>query len=155
MRSLRDLHILRVVTRRVLLVGGDTAWSRVYRDIFRTLERDYQVETADYCDDALTLLMRSSFDVVLVLSLRAPWGKFSSFTGNVESGILFLKEMRALHSQVPAIVISAAGLMIPQAKEAALANGAFAFLDKPFDVQELDRLVAVALSHERGRPIEG
>lgn len=134
------LHIryTRGVTRRVLLVGGDSAW---VRDLFKGLSRDYQVEAADYCDDALTLLMRRSFDVVLVLSLRAPWRTFSSFTGNVESGILFLREMRALHSQVPAIVVS--GSAIPEAKEAALANGAFAFIEKPPDVWELDRLVAL------------
>ena len=132
-----------MIRRRLLLVGGDSADVAVYRELFRSFQRDYEVETADHCDDALTLLLRRSFDVVLVLSLRAPWRKFASFGGNVESGILFLKEMRALHSQVPAIVVSASTL--PQAKEAALTNGAFAFIEKPFLVQELDHLVALAL----------
>ena len=138
------------MTRRVLLVGGDSGAVTVCRDVFRGFQRDYQVETADYCDDALTLLMRRSFDVVLVLSLRAPWRKFPGFAGNVESGILFLKEMHALHSHVPAIVVSAS--IDLRAKEAAFANGAFAFIEKPMHIEELDRLVALALTADRQGP---
>jgi len=59
--------------------------------------------------------------------------------------------MRALHSPVPVIVVS----QLAQAKEEVLANGALAFIPNPFDVRELDRLVALALSARRGPPVEG
>ena len=68
-----------------------------------------------------------------------------------KSAILFLKQMRALHSPVPVIVVSHRA----QAKEEVLANGALAFIPNPFDVRELDRLVALALSARRGPPVEG
>ena len=64
-----------------------------------------------------------------------------------KSAIIFLQQVRALHVQVPVLVVS----QFPYAKEEALANGAFAFVD-PFDVQELDRLLALALTADRQGP---
>ncbi len=146
------------MTRRVLLVDGDP----LTRELFRHLQHgdDYEVETIDYCEDALTVLLRRPFDLVLLLSLNAPWRTWSSLSlparriGS-KSAILFLKQIRALHSPVPVIVVSG----LAQAKEEALAHGALAFVPNPFpnpfDVRELDRLVALANSHERSRRVEG
>ena len=148
--------ILDVVTRRVLLVGIDSVMLPLCREPFKHLHGGtYQIETLDYCDDALMALRQQPFDLVLVLSLNAPWRAWPSLSKptrfmGAKSAIIFLREVRALHIRVPVLVVS----QFPYAKEEALANGAFAFVD-PFDVQELDRLVALALSHERGRPIEG
>ena len=64
-----------------------------------------------------------------------------------KSAIIFLQQVRALHIRVPVLVVS----QFPFTKEEALANGAFAFVD-PFDVQELDRLVALALTADRQGP---
>jgi hypothetical protein len=75
-----------------------------------------------------------------------------------KSAILFLKQMRALHSPVPVIVVSDLADLAP-VREQVLANGALALIPNPFpnpfDVGELDRLVALALSHDEGRPVEG
>lgn len=143
-----------------MLVDGDL----VTRKLFGHIQHggDYQIETVDYCEDALTVLQRRPFDVdvVLVLSLNAPWKTWPSLSSPTrvigsKSAILFLKQMRALHSPVPVIVVS----QLAQAKEEVLANGALAFIPNPFpnpfDVRELDRLVALALSARRGPPVEG
>ena len=48
----------------------------------------------------------------------------------------------------PVILIS--GSLLVEAMEEALANGAFAFLPKPVDLAELDRVVALALESRKG-----
>ena len=59
------------------------------------------------------------------------------------NAILLLKHMRALHNPPPVILIS--GSPLAEAKEEALANGAFAFIPKPFDLAEFDRIMVLAL----------
>jgi CheY-like chemotaxis protein len=114
----------------------------------------YEIESVEYCDDALAVLERRRFDVVLVLSLHAPWTmrpRSYSVTWRIDfaNAILFLKHMRALPSPPPAILIS--GSLLAEAKEEALANGAFAFLPKPVDLAELDRYVVLALESRKGK----
>ena len=149
------MHIryTRAVTRRVLLVGSDSVMLPLCRERFKHLHGGtYQIETLDYCDDALMALRQQPFDLVLVLSLNAPWRAWPSLSEptrfmGAKSAIIFLQQVRALHVQVPVLVVS----QFPYAKEEALANGAFAFVD-PFDVQELDRLLALALTADRQGP---
>ncbi len=151
----RHIHIRynRGVIRRVLLVGIDSVMLRLCREPFKHLHGGtYQIETLDYCDDALMALRQQPFDLVLVLSLNAPWRAWPSLSKptrfmGAKSAIIFLREVRALHIRVPVLVVS----QFPYAKEEVLANGAFAFVD-PFDVQELDRLVALALTADRQGP---
>ena len=107
---------------------------------------NYQIATLAYCDDALMALRQQPFDLVLVLSINAPWRAWPSLSEptrfiGAKSAIIFLDQLRALHIRVPVLVVS----QWPYAKEQALANGAFAVVD-PFDLQELERLVSLALS---------
>jgi len=112
----------------------------------------YEIESVEYCDDALTVLQRR-FDLVLVLSLHVPWTmrpRSYSATWRIDfaNAILFLKHLRALHSPPPAILIS--GSLLAEAKEEALANGAFAFIPKPVDLAEFDRFVLLAIESRKG-----
>jgi DNA-binding NtrC family response regulator len=123
----------------------------VFREHFQ-LDDNLEVETIQYCDDALALLRHRPFDLVLVLSLRVPWRTWPSLSSPArrkhigsESAILFLKQLRALHSQVPVILASAS----PYAEAESLRNGAFAFIQKPFLLEELDRLVATAFAKDQ------
>ncbi len=142
------------MTRRALLVGGDAPIPALCREFFENFHGDdYKIETVEYCDDALALLLRRTFDVVLVLSLRAPWRTWPSLSYPAlhigsESAILFLKQMRALHNPVPVLVVSARA----DVEAEALRNGAFAFILKPIVFSELDRAVADALSHGEVHP---
>ena len=130
---------------RVLLVGQDPVLLLLCSKPF--LHGDnYQIETLAYCDDALMALRQQRFDLVLVLSINAPWRAWPSLSEptrfiGARSAMIFLDQLRALHIRVPVLVVS----QWPYAKEQALANGAFAVVD-PFDSQELDRLVSLALS---------
>ena len=146
------MHIryTRAVTRRVLLVGSDSVMLPLCRERFKHLHGGtYQIETLDYCDDALMALRQQPFDLVLVLSLNAPWRAWPSLSEptrfmGAKSAIIFLQQVRALHVQVPVLVVSQS--ILAEAKEEALANGAFAFIPAPINLAEFDRLVALALA---------
>jgi len=110
----------------------------------------YEFGWVEYCDDALALLLRSPFDLVFILSLRAPWRMTWASEGSPaqrigETGVLFLRRVRARDSPPPVIVIS--GTSFPEAKEMIAAAGAF-FVPKPVDLRELLDTIALALSHD-------
>ena len=110
-----------------------------------------ELESVQYCDDALALLQRQWFDLVLVLSLHVPWRrwpKWYSPARRVANAILFLKHMRALHNPPPVILVSGSPLV--EVEKQALAHGAFAFLRKPFNLVEFDRFLVWALENRKG-----
>jgi DNA-binding response OmpR family regulator len=138
---------------RILLVGGNPPMAAMLTDYFHQDDRS-EIESVAYCDDALALLERRRFDLVLVLSLHVPWiMRPSSYSAtwriDFANAILLLKHLRARHGSPPVILIS--GSPLAEAKEEALANGAFAFLPKPVDLAELDRFVVVALERRTSK----
>jgi hypothetical protein len=85
----------------------------------------YEIESVEYCDNALAVLQRRRFDLVLVLSLHVPWTMRPtsySATWHIDfaNAILFLKHLRALHS--PPLVILISGSLFVEAMEEALAT---------------------------------
>ena len=116
----------------------------VLRDYFRHGD-SYEVESIEYCDDALNALSQQRFDLMLLLSVFARWRTRPRAVRF--SGLELLKRMRALDIQVPVLVISASTLA--QAKREALTNGAFVFILQPINLDELGRLVARALGANR------
>jgi CheY-like chemotaxis protein len=113
----------------------------------------YEFESVQYCDDALGVLQGRRVDLVLVLSLHVLWNRWPRWHSpakriDLTNALLFLKHMRALHSPPPAILIS--GSLLAEAKEEALANGAFAFIPKPVDLAEFDRFVLLAIESRKG-----
>jgi CheY-like chemotaxis protein len=124
----------------------------MFTDYFHYDHR-YEIEAVQYCDDALVLLERRQFDLALVLSVHVPWTmRPSSYsaTGPIDfaNAVLLLKHLRDFHSPPPVILIS--GSPFAEAKEEALANGAFAFLPKPVDLAEFDSFVVRALESRKG-----
>ena len=130
-------------SRRILLVGEDLI-AGAFREYFRLCHGDdYEVESIEYCDDALTTLLHRPFDLVLLLNLRAPWRAWPSLGSPArhlggESAILFLKQLRGLPNRVPVILVSGA----PDAYLAeAVANGASAVIPKPIQFAEVQRVL--------------
>jgi hypothetical protein len=72
---------------------------------------DYQIEARDYCDDALMALRQQPFDLILMLSINAPWRAWPSLsepTGFIgsQSAIIFLDQLRAMHIRIPVLVVT-------------------------------------------------
>jgi two-component system, NtrC family, response regulator PilR len=91
-------------------------------------EGGYKVEAAKNGEDGLRII--SDQDVALVLlDLRLP-GK---------DGISVLKEAKTIRPQLKVIIITA--YPSSQTKEAALKEGAADYLPKPFDLNDLEKLI--------------
>ena len=99
----------------------------------RTLsQRGFQVRTAATGQDGLSVA-RSETCPVLILDYQLP----------DMNGLDVLRELRAITPDVRVILITAAGT--PRLREEALRAGAFAYFEKPFDVEELIMFVRQAL----------
>ncbi|HZM92658.1 MAG TPA: hypothetical protein VFB92_04525 [Vicinamibacterales bacterium] len=83
-----------MIRRRVLLVAGDPRVVAVCSGYLRHGDR-YQVESVDYCEDALNALSQQRFDLMVLLSIFARWRTLPSRRARF-GGIELLKQMRAL-----------------------------------------------------------
>ena len=98
------------------------------------LEDEYQVRTATDRETALRQLADSSVDCILLdLSL-----------GPI-SGLDLLQELKALHAEVPVIMMTAYGTI--ESSVAAMKAGAFHYISKPIHLDEVRVLLTKALEY--------
>jgi len=138
-----------------LVVGGNPAIAAMVTEHLQ-YGGLYDVESAAFCDQALTMLTLRGFALVLILSLHVPWTIWprsysSEWRADLMNAMLFLKHMRTLPSAPPVILLS--GTALAAVKDEALASGAFAFIPKPAALAELDRFVVLALESQKKQPI--
>ena len=122
-------------TKSVLIVDDDTSIVHLQQDalgLFRH-EHAYTVETAADGAEGLAALERRSFDLVL-LDINMPR----------MTGLELLTEMRRRGLKTPVLMLT--GNEDNKNAESALAGGIFAYVPKPFDLQQLEMLVSLAAS---------
>jgi two-component system KDP operon response regulator KdpE len=117
---------------RILIIEDDEQLGRMLRIMLS--QAGHAVTTAGTGGEGLEFLHRLRFDLLL-LDLSLP---------DIE-GKLLIKEARTLTAGAPIIVISARSLV--DEKIAALDLGAFDFVTKPFDADELLARIRVALRY--------
>src|SRR5574337_212568 len=100
----------------------------------RALENDYKVLEAESASAARPLLSRESPDLML-LDIEMP----------EESGLDFLRELKAKSDSPAVIMITAYGS--EKIAVEAMKSGAYDYLPKPFEVDELRLVVEKALEH--------
>lgn len=125
------MAILKVPAARILVIDDNPA----VVDILVTLlgEEGYRVSGAVTRDEGLKLFILSHPDLVL-LDIALP-GR--------SNGIEVLKRIRSISPTTRVIVVS--GMADPVRARQALELGALAYVDKPFDLAYLKRVVAMAL----------
>jgi DNA-binding NtrC family response regulator len=110
----------------ILIVEDEESMRQALREWLT--EGGYKVETAKDGEEGLKII--SDHDVALVLlDLRLP-GK---------DGISVLKEAKNIRPQLKVIIITA--YPSPQTKIAALKEGAVDYLPKPFDMNDLEKII--------------
>ncbi|MFO1519493.1 MAG: sigma-54 dependent transcriptional regulator [bacterium] len=117
----------------ILVVDDDESM----RDIlFSILKRDYEVHTASTLVEARQVLQNVDVQIVL-LDVRL----------NQENGLTLLPEIKAMNDQIEVIVIT----VITDLKTAVMAvkQGAFDFINKDFDYDELRVLIGRVLEKQR------
>jgi DNA-binding response OmpR family regulator len=116
---------------RILIVEDDRRVSSLLADLLRS---DHAVRVVDNGETAVETLASDRPDIVL-LDVNLPG----------VSGLEVLRHVRAYDPNVPVIMIT--GTSDDAAIATALMRGAFAYIPKPFNVQYVKHLIAVA----RGR----
>lgn len=115
--------------RRLLVVDDETEVADVLKEHF---EATYDVDTAPDGRKALKLIRARHPDVIL-LDIQMPG----------LNGLEVMKRLQSLDPKPVVIVVTADADTDVAAQ--AMTQGAFSYVPKPFDLQYLDHLVAVAL----------
>ena len=111
---------------RILIVDDEKNMRKTLADILR--DEGYQVATAATGEEAVALCSQQDFDVVL-MDVRMPG----------MDGVEAFRRIRRHREGVRVLLMSAYD--VNQLKEAALDEGAIAFLSKPLDVQKVIQLI--------------
>src|ERR1035438_8111683 len=100
------------------------------------IEEGYEVATAENANEALTRVAEQTFDVALVdIKMRGTDG---------------IELQRRLHEIYPdMLVIIMTGYASVETAITALKNGAYDYVNKPLDPDEIAHLIAKAMSHRR------
>lgn len=120
-------------TKRILIVDDEATIRTVLQAQIKRL--GYQTQTASNGSEALQILQNHSFDLI-ISDLKMPR----------MNGIELLKQTKPLHPKTPFVLLTAHGT-INTAVEA-MKIGAFDFLSKPFDKEELKIVLDKAFSLE-------
>lgn len=120
--------------KKVLIVDDEPSVGELLRDFFGRFQHghQYEISTARDGAEALMLLLRQDFDLVL-LDMNMPR----------LSGLALLKEMRGLRIKVPVLIVT--GNQDAKVAADAISAGVLAYVPKPFDLPQLEHLVALAL----------
>jgi DNA-binding NtrC family response regulator len=115
--------------KRLLIVDDELGSRESLKAVFA---REYEVFLAEDASGALKRLGESRVDLVL-LDVMLP----------EKDGVTLLREVQAIYPDIPVIMVSGAQAVRPVVE--AMKAGAYDFITKPFDVQDLRRLVVRAL----------
>jgi DNA-binding NtrC family response regulator len=133
--------------RRILIIDDQPRVLDVLREILAAFRdpHSYEITTAQSVDDALGILQRERVDLILLDMVMPGIGDPTLR----RQGLDLLKRIRDLGVNAPVLMMS--GDLDRQKEAEAMSAGAVGYLHKPFDLHELERLVAQALeSANRG-----
>ncbi len=115
--------------KRILIVDDDRGSRESLRQVFA---RSYHLTLAEHAAAASKTLETQSVDLVLLDVLMPE-----------KDGITLLKEIQHLYPELPCVMVSASASVRPVVE--AMKAGAYDFVVKPFDVDEIRRIVARVL----------
>lgn len=118
----------------ILIVDDDDAVRGILYDVFSA---EYECHTASTADEALQFLEVEDYDAILT-DIAMPG----------LDGISLLKQVQLRNPRTPVILISGKGT--EQDREKLENVGAFAFVKKPFSLEEIEEVVARALAQKEG-----
>lgn len=117
-----------------LLIVDDDAAIRVM--LYELLSEKYECNTASTADEAFQYLEVENYDAIIT-DIAMPG----------LSGVEVLKRVQLRDEDTPVILIS--GKSNEQDSESMLALGAFAYLTKPFSLDEIERVVERAVKNKQ------
>ena len=129
-------------TKRVLIVDDQPRVLDVLRETLASFQHrhTYEITTAQSVADTLAILQRERFDLILLDMVMPGIGD----PLQRRQGLDVLRRVRDLGVNAPVLMMS--GDYDSRKETDALIEGAFGYLHKPFNVRELDDLVARAIA---------
>src|SRR5258708_20999276 len=118
---------------KILIVDDDDATRAILYDL---LSDKYECNTASTAEEALQYIAVETYDAILT-DIAMPG----------LTGLELLKKSREHDSRTPVILISGNGS--EQDPEDLEALGAFAYVTKPFDLNEIEHVVELAVAGDR------
>jgi CheY-like chemotaxis protein len=136
----RNSEFMTNVAKRVLIIDDQRNVLDVLREILASFQHGhvYEITTTQSAADALGLLEREHVDLILLDMVMPGIGDPLLR----RQGLEVLKRIRQLGIKAPVLMMS--GDYERQKEANAMTEGAFAYLHKPFDLRQLDQLVARA-----------
>jgi DNA-binding NtrC family response regulator len=125
-----------MATPRILIIDDDPVLLEVLREAIELRLQPSRVEGTTSSADALARLTVDSYDVVL-----CDWRMPST------NGMAFLDEIKMVRPGIPVVLMT--GDIQESTRSQAVEKGAFAFLRKPFDREEVIRVIRAALPQSR------
>ena len=119
----------------MLIVDNDRDMCKVIADVLR--EEGVSVSIASDGNAALEKIKKQSYDSMIL-----------DYKLSGISGLTVLEKARQINPSITTIMISGYGNSVVRKRAQEL--GAYAFLDKPFDIKELIRVVKKALKKKGG-----
>src|SRR4029453_8193701 len=126
-------------SKRVLVIDDEPNVVGVLQEFFSLFQHGhaYDVVPANSAVDALDILLRGAFDLILLDMVMPGIG------GRWKQGLDLLKRIRAFGVTAPVLMMSGDWDIRTEAE--ALIAGAVGYLHKPFNLRALDRSVPLAL----------
>ena len=122
--------------RKVLIVTSELSIRQQL--LSRVSAKGYQAVAAERCCDALLAVVEQNVGLVIIdLSIDEP------------AGVKTVEILRKIRPRLPLIVLS--GDRSLEAGRQVLQHGVFYYLLKPFDCDELDQIVQIALTSNKQR----
>ena len=116
--------------KKILIVDDEDNVRYSFRKFFR--DATTTISEANNGMEAINILKKESFDLVL-MDIEMPG----------ISGLDAIQRVKAMHPNIPVIIMTAFGTT--ERVIAAMKYGAFEYIEKPFDIERLKKLVAEAL----------
>jgi len=122
--------------RKVLIVTSELSIRQ--QILSRVSAKGYQTVAAERCCDALLAVVEQNVGLVIIdLSIDEP------------AGVKTVEILRKIRPRLPLVVLS--GDLSLEAGRQVLQHGIFYYLLKPFDCEEFDQVVQIALTSNRQR----
>ncbi len=119
---------------KILIVDDEDGMRRLLSRVL--VKQGYQVETAGAGSEAMAFVSRASFDLVIT-DIHMPG----------MGGLELLEELRSFDPALPVVVITAYGTV--ESAVQALRSGAYDYLTKPFETDEIKLVVEKVFERER------
>jgi len=127
--------------KRILIVDDDISLGEVLQQALKYLDHSYEVRMARDADEALAQISRRPFDLLI-----------TDIKMEGLSGLQLLEAMRHVAPDTRTVAMTAFASADIEARARRL--GVYAYLNKPFTVQEFRNLINDALEAEEAFPLE-